>query len=470
LLSLFLMAVSLVGADAPRAQAGIAGGEHSLGAYDPSTGMWYLRSAEGEITSFRFGSSSEVPLMGDWDGDGFDTAALYRRSDGRVRLRFDTGQEDEIYRLLGNGLPVAGDLDGDGIDSVYVAVGGHLYSQDSVGRVPGFTRDAPVPPSVPDEAQRLVMGDFDGDGIDEVAAVRRGILEGVPTPDGTLKVGTGVPVAGDWDGDGSDTLAVYYSWSARFVIYHDLGEGGWSTLMTFGATGMVPVAGNFGDLEGDGEEPVVVRGIGALSEGDSGAEVRMLQTELANLGLFRSEINGEYGAETAYAVLAFHYAMGLDPEFVWNSVDSHYMSQFELPPVPDRPDQPDRLEVDIGNQLIYLVRGNEVLQTFPTSTGGEYSYYSVRTSTYAYGRTPRGEFRLYSFFRGWSCDALYGWCIHNPWGFTDLYALHGYDEVPPYPASHGCVRLTVWDSTYIADYLYVGMPLFIWDEATDISD
>jgi N-acetylmuramoyl-L-alanine amidase len=468
LLPLVLAAVVL--ATGAKAHAEDVGAAHSLGLYDPSTGMWYLRRADGETTSFRFGSTYEVPLVGDWDGDGIDTAALYRPGDGRVRVRSESGEPAESYRVLARGVPVAADLDGDGVDSVYVATGGRLYSVESMGRLPGFTRGTPVPPAVPGGVTDLVAGDWDGDGIDEIGAVGRSVLQGVPVGDGTLEVGTGVPVAGDWDGDGTEELAVYYGWSARFVIYHELGEGGWSTLMSYGATGMIPVAGYFGDLPGGDEPPEVQRGIGALQEGDSGDEVRLLQTELTDLGLYRSDIDGEYGLETAYAVLAFHYAMGLPAEFEWNRVDSLYMSYFRLPPVPDRPEQPHRLEVDIGNQLIYLLEDNEVTQTFPTSTGGEYSYYSIRTSTYAYGRTPRGEFRLYSFYAGWSCDPLYGWCIHNPWGFTDLYALHGYDEVPPYPASHGCVRLTVWDSSWIAPHLYVGMPMFIWDEPTDIVD
>ncbi len=468
-LSLLLVVASLAVAQAA-ARADDGPSEDSLGLYDPSTGMWYLRGADGETTSFHFGSRAELPLVGDWDGDGVDTPALYRHTDGRVRVRLGSGNDVVSYRLLAGGMPVAADLDGDGVDSVYVAVDGHLFSPDSVGTVPGFIRGTPSPPAVPGGASHLVAGDFDGDGIDEIAAVRRGALEGVSALDGPLEVGTGVPVAGDWDGSGTDELAVYFSWAARFVVYHELGEGGWSMLMTYGATGMIPVAGNFGELPGGDEAPEVQRGTGALQEGDSGDAVRFLQSELTKLGLYRSDINGEYGQETAYAVLAFHYAMGLAPEFNWDSEDGLYVSSFHLPPVPDRPDQPNRLEVDIGNQLIYLVEDNEVVQTFPTSTGGEYSYYSVRTETYAYGRTPRGEFRLFSFYGGWSCDPLYGWCIHNPWGFTDLYALHGYDEVPPYPASHGCVRLTVWDSTWLASRLFIGMPMYIWDEPGDVID
>jgi lipoprotein-anchoring transpeptidase ErfK/SrfK len=34
--------------------------------------------------------------------------------------------------------------------------------------------------------------------------------------------------------------------------------------------------------------------------------------------------------------------------------------------------------------------------------------------------------------------------------FTGGYAVHGNPSVPPYPASHGCVRVPMW----IADWMF----------------
>ena len=35
--------------------------------------------------------------------------------------------------------------------------------------------------------------------------------------------------------------------------------------------------------------------------------------------------------------------------------------------------------------------------------------------------------------------------------FLGPYAIHGYPQVPPYPASHGCVRIPVWASAWMYD-------------------
>ena len=37
----------------------------------------------------------------------------------------------------------------------------------------------------------------------------------------------------------------------------------------------------------------------------------------------------------------------------------------------------------------------------------------------------------------------------------DRFAIHGFPSVPPYPASHGCVRVPIW----AADWLYQRSPV-----------
>jgi hypothetical protein len=55
-----------------------------------STGLIYFRNshaaglADGQ---FRFGDPGDVLVSGDWDGDGDDTAAVYRPSDGMFHVK-----------------------------------------------------------------------------------------------------------------------------------------------------------------------------------------------------------------------------------------------------------------------------------------------------------------------------------------------------------------------------------------------
>ncbi len=110
-----------------------------------------------------------LPVLGDWDGDGVDTPAVWFPLGTRGALRFPDGS---IIASAGSadGMPVVGDWDGDGIDSV-------VTWNRAVG--PGAA---------------VVSGDLDGDGFDTVAVV--------PVEEGTTAV------AGDWNGDGIDTIAV----------------------------------------------------------------------------------------------------------------------------------------------------------------------------------------------------------------------------------------------------------------------
>ena len=42
------------------------------------------------------------------------------------------------------------------------------------------------------------------------------------------------------------------------------------------------------------------------------------------------------------------------------------------------------------------------------------------------------------------------------------YAVHGYAEVPNYPASHGCVRTFIADQPRIYEQLHLGESIFVY--------
>ena len=56
----------------------------------------------------------------------------------------------------------------------------------------------------------------------------------------------------------------------------------------------------------------------------------------------------------------------------------------------------------------------------------------------ATGNTPVGRWRVYRKVPGWD------WVLWYPMYFLRGFAVHGYPSVPPYPASHGCVRVPMW--------------------------
>ena len=80
----------------------------------------------------------------------------------------------------------------------------------------------------------------------------------------------------------------------------------------------------------------------------------------------------------------------------------------------------------------------------------------VHVSTGATGNTPLGRFRVYRKVSGWD------WILWYPLYFLRGFAIHGYPEVPPYPASHGCVRVPMWIAPTLAAAIGYGQTIYVY--------
>lgn len=119
------------------------------------------------------------------------------------------------------------------------------------------------------------------------------------------------------------------------------------------------------------------------------------------------------------------------------------------------------MEVDKGRQIAMVVRGGVVKYIFNTSTGnGEtFTYYGQRIRAV----TPAGEFKINrKGSYGWNYGALGG--LWRPYYFNGGIAFHGAAQIPPYPASHGCCRLSVpaQDFLIASGILYIGEPVSVY--------
>ena len=203
----------------------------------------------------------------------------------------------------------------------------------------------------------------------------------------------------------------------------------------------------------------------AIAPGDEGAVVVRLQERLRDLGVYRGITDGVYGRETAASVVAFHKVIGVERSNEWTVED------WDLTEPPDHrevlarnPDEDDRVEVDLGRQVMFVIRGNKVTAVIPVSTGNGERYWSLNGGAnggYVRATTPRGDFTLFRHISGWRVNYLGG--LYKPWYFTPYYAIHGSRSVPSYPASHGCVRVPTWESNHLDDLLEIGLPVHIWE-------
>jgi lipoprotein-anchoring transpeptidase ErfK/SrfK len=434
-----------------------------FGLVDPTTGIWYLRDAGGDTTSFFYGNPGDRPFMGDWDCDGIDTPGLYRQSDGYVYLRNSNTQGiADIQFYFGNpgDVPLAGDFDGDGCDTVslYRPSNQTVYVIDRLGSGDAGLGAADRSFVFGDPGEVPFVGDFDGNGVDDVAfqepaTGRVSVRLTQTTGPAEMTFWYGNPgdtlFAGDFDGDGADAAIAFRSWERTF--YPQTGPD-----VTYGSLWMLPIAGRFGPLPGGDAAPS--GGRTALEVGDTGPAVAALQHMLTEAGFFRGSIDAAYGPRVRDAVMAFHKVIGTTRSGSWEASDWKALTNLTLPSLPARSGEPNRIEVDLTRQVLYLFQGGEVTAIMPVSSGnGE-----LFDTPSGLGRavTPRGDYTFQRYIDGWRISYLGG--LYRPWYFVGGYAIHGSTSVPAYPASHGCIRIPLWEADWLAGQAYVGMPVHIW--------
>ncbi|MFI7070724.1 L,D-transpeptidase family protein [Micromonospora sediminicola] len=176
----------------------------------------------------------------------------------------------------------------------------------------------------------------------------------------------------------------------------------------------------------------------ALRRGDTGDAVRALQERLDRLGYWVGESDGTYGLLTEQAVYALQKAAGLRPDGI---VGAKTRAALDGGKRPDARSTDGHLaEVDLDRQLLMIVDDGEVSRIFNTSTG-TFEHYTYQGETYL-ADTPRGRWTIDWQVDGWRDGPLGR--LYRPKYFQEQgIAIHGYTSVPPYPASHGCVRVTL---------------------------
>jgi hypothetical protein len=178
-----------------------------------------------------------------------------------------------------------------------------------------------------------------------------------------------------------------------------------------------------------------------LSAGSTGPSVYELDRRLSELHYALGQIDGYFGRDDVDAVIAFQKLHGLPRT---GAVDTRFWAELQRAQDP-RPRYPgDHVEVSKGRQVLFLVRDGKVALIVPVSTG-------------ATGNTPLGHWRVYSRVPGFNALAMYYSSF-----FVGAFAIHGYHSVPPYPASHGCVRIPLWVAYRVYSLIDYGTPVYIY--------
>jgi hypothetical protein len=447
-----IAALALVVGTAAAIGGGISPVEAQAGSRDTPVvvraGVWYLRGSNSSgpaDTTFPYGNPLDIPLQGRWRQGAGDTPAVVRGAHWFLR-HSNTGGVADVDFPYGNAgdWPVAGDWNGDGIDTPGVVRNGVWYLRNS-----NSAGVADVSFVFGNAGDRPLAGDWDGDGIDTPAVYRgatwylrnsnSGGVADVAFPYGDVG---DRPVVGDWTGDGADLPGVVRSgvWYLRNANSAGVAHSSF-------------VYGNPGDLL-LGERP-----IGLLRPGDAGPDVVRLQERLEQLGFWVGRRDGRYESLTEQAVFAFDKYHGLPRD---GRVDEATRAALAgSGRVQARTTAGDAVEIDKARQVLFVVRGGATVWAFNTSTGTE-GYYTYGGRRYV-AHTPTGHFSILRQIDGWRTSHLGR--LYRPKYFTDYgIAVHGSTSVPPHPASHGCVRLTIaaMDFVWNTGLVPIGMPVWVY--------
>jgi hypothetical protein len=202
---------------------------------------------------------------------------------------------------------------------------------------------------------------------------------------------------------------------------------------------------------------VLATGPEAVVRGAFGPAVSDLQRRLNDLGYW-TPIDGQFSEVTRQAVYALEKAAGL-PRRGSVGPDERRLLEEGFRPSP-RTGFGDIVEIDKGRQIIMVVRDGVVRYTFNTSTGNGKPYSSGGRRAIA--RTPEGRFRIYNAINGQRVSELGQ--LWRPRYFTGGYAIHGSPSIPPFPASHGCARLSnaAINFVWAANLMPIGMPVWVY--------
>lgn len=196
-----------------------------------------------------------------------------------------------------------------------------------------------------------------------------------------------------------------------------------------------------------------------LRLGSRGSAVVTLQHRLTALHYFDvGPADGVFGAGTYHAVIAFQKVQGLTRDGIVGPATRARLARPYVP-APRYRLATSSLEVNLAKQVIYYVRNGTVQRIIDSSTGSGAWYYSQ--GRWARAITPTGRFHIYwRYSAGWQPGPLGS--MYRPNYFYGGYAVHGMTSVPAYPASHGCVRMTVPAMDRMWSSLRVGMPVAVY--------
>ena len=182
----------------------------------------------------------------------------------------------------------------------------------------------------------------------------------------------------------------------------------------------------------------------ALHQGQCGDVVVGFKRAMRKLGYIAN--SGRcFGDKTARGVLAYRKLNGLTPSYRSGSGLVKRIFAGGGGYRVRHPGSGTHVEVPLSKQVLVFADGDRPTAVYPISSG--------KSST----PTVTGHFTFIRQEPGYNSHGMY-----YSFYFYGGYAVHGYESVPDYPASHGCIRTFIADQPEIYERIDFGESIFVF--------
>jgi hypothetical protein len=182
----------------------------------------------------------------------------------------------------------------------------------------------------------------------------------------------------------------------------------------------------------------------ALHQGQCGEAVVGFKKAMREMGYIANS-GSCFGAKTARGVLAYRKVndMARSMRAGAGLVKSVFggKGEYEV----RHPEAGEHVEAPLSKQVLVFAKGDKPFAVYPISSG--------KSST----PTVTGHFTFIRVEPGYNSHGMY-----YSFYFYGGYAVHGYESVPDYPASHGCLRTFIADQPEIYNRIHYGEDIFVW--------